>query len=101
MIRFNSSRVMGTPSYYVQMLMPRNVGTQVVKLSQTNPYEGTAFRKPVTPAKSRVGYATWGTKASYTHMDPLPKTGKPEYVSGERRAEPDGYAGAMCGALYR
>ena len=83
MIRFNSSRVMGTPSYYVQMLMPRNVGTQVVKVSQTNPYEGTAFRKPVTPQKSRVGYATWGTKASYTHMDPLPKTGKPEFVFGD------------------
>ena len=83
MIRFNSSRVMGTPSYYVQMLMPRNVGTQVVKVSQTNPYEGAAFRKPVTPQKSRVGYATWGTKASYTHMDPLPKTGKPEFVFGD------------------
>lgn len=83
MIRFNSSRVMGTPSYYVQMLMPRNIGTQVVKVSQTNPYEGAAFRKPVTPQKSRVGYATWGTKASYTHMDPLPKTGKPEYVVGD------------------
>ena len=83
MIRFNSSRVMGTPSYYVQMLMPRNVGTQVVKVSQTNPYEGAAFRKPVTPQKSRVGYATWGTKASYTHMDPLPKTGKPEFVVGD------------------
>ena len=83
MIRFNSSRVMGTPSYYVQMLMPRNIGTQVVKISQTNPYEGAAFRKPVTPQKSRVGYATWGTKASYTHMDPLPKTGKPEYVFGD------------------
>ena len=83
MIRFNSSRVMGTPSYYVQMLMPRNVGTQVVKVSQTNPYEGAAFRKPVTPQKSRVGYATWGTKASYTHVDPLPKTGKPEFVVGD------------------
>ena len=83
MIRFNSSRVMGTPSYYVQMLMPRNVGTQVVKVSQTNPYEGAAFRKPVTPQKSRVGYATWGTKASYTHMDPLPKTGKPQFVVGD------------------
>ena len=83
MIRFNSSRVMGTPTYYVQMLMPRNIGTQVVKVSQTNPYEGAAFRKPVTPQKSRVGYATWGTKASYTHMDPLPKTGKPEYVFGD------------------
>ena len=83
MIRFNSSRVMGTPSYYVQMLMPRNIGTQVVKVSQTNPYEGAAFRKPVTPQKSRVGYATWGTKASYTHMDPLPKTGKPQFVVGD------------------
>ncbi len=83
MIRFSSSRVMGTPSYYVQMLMPRYVGTQVVKVSQTNPYEGAAFRKPVTPQKSRVGYATWGTKASYTHMDPLPKTGKPEFVVGD------------------
>ncbi len=83
MIRFNSSRVMGTPSYYVQMLMPRNIGTQVVKISQTNPYEGAAFRKPVTPQKSRVGYATWGTKASYTHMDPLPKTGKPQFVVGD------------------
>ena len=83
MIRFNSSRVMGTPSYYVQMLMPRNIGTQVVKVSQTNPYEGAAFRKPVTPQKSRVGYATWGTKASYTHMDPLPKTGKPQFVFGD------------------
>ena len=83
MIRFSSSRVMGTPSYYVQMLMPRNVGTQVVKVSQQNPYQAAALRKSVTPARSRVGYATWGTKASYTHMDPLPKTGKPQTVSGQ------------------
>ncbi|MBP5340502.1 MAG: carbohydrate binding domain-containing protein [Prevotella sp.] len=82
MIRFNSSRVMGTPSYYVQMLMPRNVGTQVVKVSQQNPYENMK-RKPVTPKRSRVGYSTWGTQASYTHCDPLPKTGKPEFVSGK------------------
>jgi len=83
MIRFNSSRVMGTPSYYVQMLMPRHLGTQVVKLSQTDPYRGAAFRKTLTPQKSRVGYATWSTKTSFTHMDPLPKTGKPDFLVGD------------------
>ncbi len=31
MIRFSSSLVMGTPSYYVQQLMPQHLGTQVVK----------------------------------------------------------------------
>ena len=64
MIRFNSSRVMGTPSYYVQMLMPKNVGTRVVKVTQNNPY--TALKqKQVTPKKSRAGFGTWGTLASF------------------------------------
>ena len=81
MIRFSSSRVMGTPSYYVQMLMPQNIGTQVVKVSQTNPYDATT--KPVTPKQSRVGFGTWGTKASYTHPEGVPKTGKPMFVSGQ------------------
>ena len=81
MIRFSSNRVMGTPSYYVQMLMPRNIGTQVVKLSQTNPYSSIA--KPITPQQSHVGFGTWGTKASYTHPEGVPKTGKPEFVSGQ------------------
>ena len=64
MIRFSSSRVMGTPSYYVQQLMPQHIGTQVLKVSQTNPYEGTV-RKPLTPKQSRVGFGTWGTRASF------------------------------------
>ena len=88
MIRFNSHRVMGTPSYYVQMLMPQNVGRQVVCVEQTNPY--TSLNKPVTPASSRVGYGSWTTKASYTHMDPLPKTGKPQAVSGDWQVGDDG-----------
>ena len=82
MIRFNSSRVMGTPSYYVQMLMPQNIGTQVVKVRQTNPYTGRAY-KQLTPQQSRVGFGTWGTKASYTHPEGVPKTGKPIFVSGQ------------------
>lgn len=81
MIRFNSSRVMGTPSYYVQMLMPQHVGTQVVKVRQSSPY--TAIANSVTPERSRVGFATWGTKASFTHPSGVPKTGRPEFVAGQ------------------
>ena len=48
MIRFSSSRVMGTPSYYVQQLMPQHLGSQVVKVEQNDPFEGMV-RKPLTP----------------------------------------------------
>jgi len=89
MIRFNSSRVMGTPSYYVQMLMPQNIGTQVVKVSQTNPYKAMK-PKPITPKESRVGFATWGTQASFTHPSPLPKSGLPEFITGEWKKNDDG-----------
>ena len=30
----------------------------------------------ITPSQSRVGYSSWNTQVSYTHCDPLPKTGK-------------------------
>ena len=90
MIRFSSSRVMGTPSYYVQMLMPRNIGTQVVRVNMENPYEAAARLKPVTPMRNRVGYATWATQASYTHCDPLPKTGKPEFIVGDWAVNSEG-----------
>ena len=36
----------------------------------------------ITPGQSRVGYSAWNTQVSYTHCDPLPKTGKPESVRG-------------------
>ncbi|MCR5269851.1 MAG: arabinosidase [Prevotella sp.] len=71
MIRFNSSRVMGTPSYYVQMLMPQNIGTQVVKVAQENPYEAQRLKASVTPKKSRAGFATWLTKATFKNDDEL------------------------------
>ncbi|MCH5311918.1 MAG: carbohydrate binding domain-containing protein [Prevotella sp.] len=77
MIRFNSSRVMGTPSYYVQMLMPRNIGTQVVKVTQENPYKGKK-QKQITPKESRAGYATWGTQASFA-----PSAGKLDFITGD------------------
>ena len=64
MIRFSSSRVMGTPSYYVQQLMPQHLGTQVVNVQQTDPYKGKVF-KPLTPKQNRVGFGTWNTRASF------------------------------------
>ena len=80
MIRFSSSRVMGTPSYYVQQLMPQHIGTQVVKVMQTNPYE-KLVRKQLTPKQSRVGFGTWNTRASF-------ETGKDvEYVNGDWQKE--------------
>ncbi len=66
MIRFNSHRVMGTPSYYVQMLMPQHVGTQVVRVKQTNPYKERQLSALVTPPTSRAGFATWATKATFS-----------------------------------
>ena len=35
---------------------------------------------PVALSQSRVGYSAWGTQVSYTHCEPLPKTGMPEFV---------------------
>ena len=104
MIRFNSSKVMGTPSYYVQMLMPRNVGRQVVRVEQQNPY--STANKSVTPKQSRVGFATWATKASYQHPDGVPKTGKPEFVKGEWKLGSDDILrqnslGEQCVAVCR
>ena len=89
MIRFSSDRVMGTPSYYVQQLMPQHIGTQVIKVQQHNPYEVKGIAR-VTPAQSRIGFATWGTKASFTHPDPLPKKGQPEFLTGQWQKNADG-----------
>jgi len=80
MIRFCSSRVMGTPSYYVQQLMPQHLGTQVVKVEQNNPYKGKV-RKPLTPKQSRVGFGTWNTCATFEADKEM------EYVYGDWQKE--------------
>ena len=80
MIRFSSSRVMGTPSYYVQQLMPQHLGTQVVKVEQNNPYKGKV-RKPLTPKQSHVGFGTWNTRATFEADKEM------EYVYGDWQKE--------------
>ncbi|MDE6549619.1 MAG: carbohydrate binding domain-containing protein [Muribaculaceae bacterium] len=65
MIRFNSSQVMGTPSYYVQQLFPNNIGTQVVKTDWT--YDLTK-PEPTEEEKAQpvhVGLASWSTDVVY------------------------------------
>lgn len=65
MIRFNSSDVMGTPSYYVQQMFPNNIGTQVVKTdwsyNLTKPQQ--TLEEKARPV--HVGLASWGTDAVY------------------------------------
>ena len=95
MIRFNSHRVMGTPSYYVQALMPQHIGTQVVRVQQheqsVSSTQGETVAAPmVTPAQSRIGFATWATQASFTHPEALPMTGAPEFLSGQWQRNDDG-----------
>ena len=63
MIRFNSEKSMGTPSYYVQQLFPANIGTRVIKTKceYTLPEKHTAV--DATPV--HVGLATWATNVQY------------------------------------
>ena len=93
MIRFNSHRVMGTPSYYVQMLMPQHLGSQVVKIHNNqflaNHSSNGSKKNAVTPAQSSIGFATWATAASFT--TPSISNGEPlQPLSGQWRTNSDG-----------
>ena len=93
MIRFNSHRVMGTPSYYVQMLMPRHLGSQVVKIHNNqflaNHSSNGSKKNAVTPAQSSIGFATWATAASFT--TPSTSNGEPlQPLSGQWKTNSDG-----------
>lgn len=65
MIRFNSSKVMGTPSYYVQQLFPNNIGTQVVKTDWTYQLTKSEQAEKMEEQPVQVGLASWGTRAEY------------------------------------
>lgn len=60
MIRFNSSKSFGTPSYHVQQLFPNNVGKQNVKWTET----GNQMRS----GGSRFGLSTWSTAATFDNV---------------------------------
>ena len=64
MIRFNSHKVMGTPSYYVQQLFPNNIGTQVLKTDWTYKLTLPQANKEEENKPVQVGLATWNTSNS-------------------------------------
>lgn len=60
MIRFNSSTCFGTPSYYVQQLLPNNLGKQNVKWTEENNLkDGTC---------GKIGLSTWKTQATFDNV---------------------------------
>lgn len=59
MIRFNASESYGTPSYYVQKLMPNYVGTENVKWKEVN---NLMNQKP-----NYGGLSTWSTAATFSN----------------------------------
>lgn len=65
MIRFNSSEVMGTPSYYVQQLFANNIGNQVVKSDWTYNLTMPQTKAEEKDSLVQVGLATYATSSSY------------------------------------
>ena len=65
MIRFNSNKVMGTPSYYVQQLFPNNIGTEVLKTDWTYKLTMPQANKEEENKPVQVGLATWNTNVQY------------------------------------
>ncbi len=57
MIRFNASHSYGTPSYYVQQLMPNYVGKENIKWTETNNVRGGG--------DNYAGLSTWLTAATF------------------------------------
>jgi alpha-L-arabinofuranosidase len=64
MIRFDASRLACTPSYYVQQLMPRHLGTRVLNVEQQSNLTFVDTLS-ITPAVSHVGVGTYATQATY------------------------------------
>lgn len=82
MIRFNSERSFGTPSYWVQNLLSNHVGTQNVQFGITN----NVLRPTIG---HQFGLATWGTAAWFSDikLTSLPD-GKPIPVGSSWTALP-------------
>ena len=80
MIRFNSSEVMGTPSYYVQQLFANNIGSQVVKTDWTYDLTKPDPTEEDKDLSVHVGLATWGTDVTYRNAE-LTVDGNPVAIS--------------------
>lgn len=83
MIQYDATRVLGTPSYYVQKMMADNVGTRTVATTLMNPYQIAEAQQQVKPQICRVGVGTWATQASFAQPSLTAGDGKVEQVGGK------------------
>lgn len=60
MIRFNSEISYGTPSYYVQKLMPNNIGTHNLSYTEKNVF--------YAEDGGQIGMSTWATTAQFDNV---------------------------------
>ena len=67
MIRYNSDKVMCTPSYYVQKLMSNNLGTDMLNITQSSPYKSMSISED-RPEYYQVGVGTWSTNSSFDNL---------------------------------
>lgn len=102
MIRFNSSKSFGTPSYWVQQLFPTHIGNRVVKsdLQWSIPQKEEENTMPIS-----VGVATWKTQATYRNPQLLiegsevPLSDMKNWKSGNSKPEFQGNWSADGGTL--
>ena len=102
MIRFNSSKSFGTPSYWVQQLFPTHIGNRLVKSDlQWNIPE----RKVENIIPFGVGVATWKTQATYRNPqlliegDEVQLSDMKNWTSGNTKPEYQGNWSAEGGTL--
>lgn len=60
MIRFNNESSFGTPSYYVQKMMPAYLGKQNLKWTETN--------NLVNGGENKIGVSSWSTSVTYDNI---------------------------------
>ena len=102
MIRFNSSKSFGTPSYWVQQLFPTHIGNRLVKseLQWSIPE-----RKVENMIPFGVGVATWKTQATYRNPqlliegDEVQLSDLKNWTSGNSKPEYQGNWSAEGGTL--
>ncbi len=78
LIYFDSNKVYGTPSYYVQKLFAQNRATDIVKSSMSS------MPETVTPFPAGgIGVGTWATKSEYKDIS-ITENGRTKSVSNPK-----------------
>ena len=88
MIRFSHSQSYGTPSYWVQQLMPANVGRRNVNWSEEGNMDG---------AGCRIALSSWSTKVRYDNVRVTDTEGKEVFADDFTASESDAWSATASG----